>query len=441
MKKIIYLILSIVVVIGILITIPVFPKTNKEILVNDKENNYLINSNAITMMYETSEGSGEYQTISDTSWPQEGYIFNERLSGCENGGTLSWNSETNRVIMESNTSDRCYVYFDVYSPLTIAKVCSNEDLLSECIKILYNEGGEGYDGLYYHDGIGSYTNANQEAEDKSYRYSGANPNNYVCFGSDSETCPDKYLYRIIGAFDEDNDGEYNVKLVKADYTTSDMLGTNSSVYSGNIKSNFIRQYNGNMDTSIISAYNFNSDTSLDNFGSNNWATSELNKIHLNVNYLNYLGAKWINKIANTTWYLGGMDDRTYTVKEFFYGERNNNGYGTNPTRYNAKIGLLYPSDYGYATTTDAWTNNMEFYSNTTTKTENWLFMGIHEWTITPNINDPAMLYYIHGEGQLAQNWGYFDMYDGQAIRPTFYLNFNITYVSGTGTQDKPIRIN
>ena len=47
--------------------------------------------------------------------PREGYIFNERLSGCENGGTLTWNSETNKVIMESNKSDRCYVYFDKQS--------------------------------------------------------------------------------------------------------------------------------------------------------------------------------------------------------------------------------------------------------------------------------------------------------------------------------------
>ena len=89
-------------------------KEENIILKNDTKT-HIINSNAITMMYETVSGSGEYQTTTDTSWPQEGYIFNERLSGCENGGTLSWNNETNRVIMESNTSDRCYVYFDKQS--------------------------------------------------------------------------------------------------------------------------------------------------------------------------------------------------------------------------------------------------------------------------------------------------------------------------------------
>ena len=38
------------------------------------------------------------------------------------------------------------------------------------------------------------------AGDNSYRYAGANPNNYVCFGSTANTCPSKNLYRIIGVF-------------------------------------------------------------------------------------------------------------------------------------------------------------------------------------------------------------------------------------------------
>ena len=53
---------------------------NRQVLVN-KKNESNINTNALTMMYETASDSGEYQVSSDTSWPQEGYIFNSRLSG------------------------------------------------------------------------------------------------------------------------------------------------------------------------------------------------------------------------------------------------------------------------------------------------------------------------------------------------------------------------
>ncbi len=59
------------------------------------------------MMYETEENSGEYEVSSDTSWPQEGYVFNERLSSCENGSTLTWDDENKRILMQANTSDKC----------------------------------------------------------------------------------------------------------------------------------------------------------------------------------------------------------------------------------------------------------------------------------------------------------------------------------------------
>lgn len=88
---------------------------NKVVLENE-EIKQVVNTNALTMMYETEANSGEYAVSSDTSWPQEGYTFNEQLSSCENGGTLLWNGETNRIIMQNNISDRCYVYFDKVPP-------------------------------------------------------------------------------------------------------------------------------------------------------------------------------------------------------------------------------------------------------------------------------------------------------------------------------------
>lgn len=75
--------------------------------------------------------------------------------------------------------------------------------------------GEGHDGIYKHDGFGTY--GTYEAGDNSYRFSGANPNNFVCFGpgaTTNGTCPNDNLYRIIGIFDEE------AKLIKYDYAYS-----------------------------------------------------------------------------------------------------------------------------------------------------------------------------------------------------------------------------
>ncbi len=312
---------------------------------------------------------------------------------------------------------------------------------SYIINEVYTADGE--NGLYYHDGVGTYTNADQEAGDNSYRYSGANPNNYVCFGSDAATCPDEYLYRIIGVFDDDSDGEYNVKLIKADYTTSAMLGTDSRDYEGNY-SYSTSNYKGSMVTSGVATYRWNYDTSVSSLGLNNWTTSELNKINLNTNYLNYLGNSWSDMIEDTTWYLGGMTSSSKTAKSFYTGERNNAGYGSNPTTYgpenasgnSTKIGLMYASDYGYAAYSDAWATNLSSYNSTTIIDNNWLYMGLFEWTMTPYSSSSYYVFILHHDGRLSYN----PADGGCSVRPVFYLKSNISYVEGNGTKASPFRI-
>ena len=80
---------------------------DKVVISNESNSkNNIINTNALTMMYETSAGTGEYQVSSDTIWPQEGYIFNEELSSCENGSVLTWDDENKKVLLQANASDK-----------------------------------------------------------------------------------------------------------------------------------------------------------------------------------------------------------------------------------------------------------------------------------------------------------------------------------------------
>ncbi len=112
-KNIIIIFSSFIIV--LFITIISLQGEDKVILENEKSSNKIISSNALTMMYETETGSGEYQVSSDTSWPQEGYIFNEQLSSCEHGSSIAWDDNNKRVIVEANSADKCYVYFDKVS--------------------------------------------------------------------------------------------------------------------------------------------------------------------------------------------------------------------------------------------------------------------------------------------------------------------------------------
>ncbi len=320
---------------------------------------------------------------------------------------------------------------------TLADLCSGKTL-AECITTeVYTTDGE--NGLYYHDGTGTYTNADQETGDNSYRYSGAAPNNYVCFGSDADTCPTENLYRIIGIFDDDKDTNYQVKLIKADYTTSDMLGTNGRDYDSRGYVGLYGEssyYKGNMEQSDIATYRWNYDTSVSTYGSNNWTTSEFNKINLNTNYWNYLGATWQNLIASTTWHLGGMTSSSNRAKVFYDGERDNAGYGSNPITYTDEIGLMYPSDYGYAASPDAWANNLYDYDNSTIIANNWLYMGLTEWTITPHSSGSYLVFYVYYLGYLRNN----NAYVGYAARPVFYLKSNVEFNGGTGTSSDPYRL-
>ena len=305
--------------------------------------------------------------------------------------------------------------------------------LAEYITNLYTE--DGVNGLYYHDGVGSYTNADQEAGDNSYRYAGADPNNYVCFGSDEATCPTENLYRIIGIFDDDKDTNYQIKLIKADYTTSGMLGTDGRDYNGAYSSS-TSNYKGNMDTSTIATYRWNYDTSVSEWGANNWTTSEFNTINLNTNYWNYLGLTWQNLIATTTWHLGGMTSNGNTAKEFYDGERNNVGYSSNPISFRDEIGLMYPSDYGYAASPDAWATNLSSYNNSTITANNWLYMGLSEWTITPLSSNSNGVFNVKFNGIL-----YYSSADfGYAARPVFYLKSNVALQGGSGTSSDPYRL-
>ena len=308
---------------------------------------------------------------------------------------------------------------------------------------LFNEGKikEGI-GLSYNNSIydpNDYDGAVNKAISDGYIVEGVS--NYVCFGSNATPCPDEYLYRIIGVFDDDGDGEYNVKLIKADYTTSDMLGTDGRDYYGSYDSD-TPYYKGSMDISTIAGYRWNHDTSVSSVGSNNWTTSELNKINLNTNYINYLGNSWNSMIA--TWYLGGMTSSSNTAKSFYTGERNNAGYGSNPTTYgpenangnSTKIGLMYPSDYGYAAYSDAWAANLDSYDSSIIKGNNWLYMGLNEWTITPDLSNSYDVFELNYYGPLV----WMNAYIGRSVRPVFYLKSNISYASGNGTKSNPYRI-
>ena len=299
---------------------------------------------------------------------------------------------------------------------------SNQTLLADYVISQYT-GTQGENSLYYHNS--SLTNG---AGDNSYRYAGASEsvNNFVCFGSTTNPCPTDNLYRIIGVFED------KVKLIKYDYATSALLGTNGDYYGTSTPST--SYYKGSLTS--IDQYYWNNATKK-----NTWSESNLNKINLNKNFINNIGSTWANKIATTTWKVGGNTSNNIAKSIPSVAYQNEIVAPVENITYDAKIGLMYVSDYGFAASPSAWTKTLHSYSGndangTSIKTINWMYMGVLDWTISLNSDYLYNAFDVLSSGYVAADF----VSGNSGVRPSFNLLSSVKYVSGSGSMSDPVRI-
>ena len=254
-----------------------------------------------------------------------------------------------------------------------------------------------------------------------------NVKNFVCFGSDATTCPTENLYRIIGVFNN------HVKLIKYDYAKSSLLGTDGD-FSQEYTSNYFSGEQGESPSSN-SLYYWN------NAGTNTWSASKLNTVNLNTNFTTNIGTAWANKIATTTWKVGGgtyANLRDAVPKTAYQYEV---GSSASTTTYDAKIGLMYVSDYYYSASPSAWTlvgyNSDYTKSYASAKGENWLYGGGWDWTISRSSDFSNLAFNVRDYGRV----GYDYVSYNYGVRPSFSLLSSTTYVSGSGSMSDPVRIN
>ena len=255
-----------------------------------------------------------------------------------------------------------------------------------------------------------------------------NVKNFVCFGTDASPCPTENLYRIIGVFNN------QVKLVKWDYAKSSLLGTD-----GDFSQEYSYYFSGEQGESPSS----NSMYYWNNAGTNTWSESNLNKINLNTNFVNNIGTTWAEKIATTTWKAGGgtsANIQTSIPKTAYQYEV---GANASTTTVDAKIGLMYASDYYYSASPSAWTlvgyNSSDAAKDYRfSKGENWLYGGGRDWTISRNSDNSYNAFFVGNFGDLYYDYRVNNL--GFGVRPSFSLLSSTNYVSGSGSMSDPVRI-
>ena len=142
-------------------------------------------------------------------------------------------------------------------------------------------------------------------------------------------------------------------------------------------------------------------------------------------------------IETVTWKLGGRSNSSVTAAAFYIAERDTTVYSGNPTEWEGKIALMYPSDYGYATSGGAMCLNYilgdwDIY-NSICYNNDWLYTGSIQWTLTPYSSVAVRVFTVRGSGEV-----YFDdPYYSHGIYPSLYLSSNVTITGGTGTESNP----
>ena len=351
-------------------------------------------------------------------------------SSSTNYTTQDWTFTVTFINLDTNQAD------NEGKNLTGKVLIQKEEMkptLAEYVKSLYT-GTQGENGIYFHDA--TLTNG---AGDNSYRFAGASDavNNYVCFGSSEAPCPADNLYRIIGVFGD------RVKLIKSDYATSALLGTD-----GDYKEKYSddsSNYKGNNLANIAGyTWNYKNNTTINSGqGSNTWSTSLLNKTNLNQNFITNIGTEWANKIDMTTWKVGGnswANIGNQPAKTAYQNEIVNpvtTNSTDNKTEYSAKIGLMYASDYGFAAAPSAWTTNLCDYDGKAIKNANWMYMGLVEWTISRLVDRAYTVFIVYNARYMNNNYANY----AYGVRPVFYLTSSVNYVSGSGSATDPITIN
>ena len=309
-------------------------------------------------------------------------------------------------------------------------------------------------------------------EENGFRFEGANPNNYICLDNKkSGSCSDSsLLFRIIGLFEEEystdeTNSSGTKKLLKLIDTNNYGGSTGIAWNDGTVTSVNDRNSIPTNPTFLNTKTKYRVELTLPAIGgtSNNWQKSSLKSL-LNGSYISNLTSKesinqkFQNAIVNANWYLGGPSFKSYsslTTSEIYIVEKDASSiYSENPSSIFAKVGLMYLSDYGYATVGGSTTNkstcrstpivNFNGSSVSDCKNNSWLFnsaifVNNREWLLSPGTLNEYNVSNINYDGSIS-------VYDSTAdllssARPTFYLDAEaIKIVGGTGTSTDPYHI-
>ena len=339
-------------------------------------------------------------------------LFYNVIATCDNADAR-WDYDAWELVIGNLVSEsKCKVSFTTRS---------KDTLYNYIVNTLYNN-MDGSNNIYKEDHT---INGNSYSE---YRYEGEDTlvNNYVWFNNE--------LWRIIGAFPGGTST-----------TDADNLGDGAPSVNNTVK--IIRD-------DAIGSF------AWDKSSTNDWTAASLNIEILNNLYLNsssgtcYFYSTTAGKscsfvdnglanvqdfIENATWNLGGYDSDSVTTANMYTYERGTTVYSGRPVVTTGKVGLMYPSDYGYSVTNancSHTSKNLGSYNSSSCGGKAWLLKYGLGWTNSPNSGYSNFVFYVGTYACLHNNYAN----NGYGVRPVLYLKSNVYVTGGDGSINNPYQL-
>ena len=339
-------------------------------------------------------------------------LFYNVIATCDNADAR-WDYDAWELVIGNLVSEsKCKVSFTTRS---------KDTLYNYIVNTLYNN-MDGSNNIYKEDHT---INGNSYSE---YRYEGEDTlvNNYVWFNNE--------LWRIIGAFPGGTPT-----------TDANNLGDGAPSVNNTVK--IIR------DDAIGSFAWHKSKT-------NDWTAASLNIEILNNLYLNsssgtcYFYSTSVGKacsfvdnglanvqdfIENATWNLGGYSSNSVTTSDMYTYERGTTVSSGRPVVTTGKVGLMYPSDYGYSVTNancSHTSKNLGSYNSSSCGGKAWLLKYGFEWTNSPYSGNSNVVFYVGSNAWLGSDF----TYNGYGVRPVLYLKSNVYVTGGDGSINNPYQL-
>ena len=280
--------------------------------------------------------------------------------------------------------------------------------------------------------------------DKNLRYVGASPRNYLKFNGET--------WRIVGVFNNitsiDENGEEKkeslVKIVRNDslgdysWDSSDSSKNNGSGINEWSQADLMTELNcdGSGSTAYCRSDIAEGYLSNKTSGTTLWYNGQNNAKNGTYDYSKNINSSSIDKVAKVRWNTSRANNMASALNSYNQ-ERSttliSTPYDKVPRKntWDGKIALIYPSDYGYASTDTTCRGNLGSLDSKYIgycKNENWLFNSANQWTLSPgsvianDVLDVDSVGYVYYSGALSTS----------GVRPVLFLKSDVVIAGGTG---------